>query len=533
MLLFILAYFIYIVYRSMECMHMLQQNLYNENNRYFKWIGNNLSKVFNLMDLAPILFFIFFYFVEDSDIMDFTYVSASICFIIGIYFEYKRVKLSQNKIPLKSTPRIKRLFVTSFILYTIPIVFLLSNVNPTTKVSLIILSTLLVFFIYFVIYCALIINTPIDSLENLYYLFKAKIKLGKYDNLIRIGITGSYGKTSSKNIINDILSYKYITRISPYNYNTKKGLMITVNNYLDKFDQVFIAEMGAYTRGEINDIAKFIRPKYGVLTTIGEAHLETFKTRENIQKAKFELIENLKEDGLAILNLDDPYQVSYKLKNKVNVKWIAIENDNADLSAFNIKINDKGMSFKVKYKDDIYDFRTMLLGKHNIYNILGGILLGLELDVNIDDIKHAVLNLKPVEHRLELKKIANFYQLDDCYNSNPVGANSALDVLKLMDGLKVCVTPGMIELGPKEYEENMKFGEHMANVCDYVILIGEERTKAIYKGLIDNGFDKNNIFILNNVTKSFEIVASIAREKKTYALYENDLPDIYTEKGTK
>lgn len=533
MLLFILAYYIYIVYRSMECMHMLQQNLYNENNRYFKWIGNNLSKVFNLMDLAPILFFVFFYFIEDRDIMDFTYVSASVCFLMGVYFEYKRIKDNQNKLPLKATPRIKRLFLTSFIVYSLPIIFLITSNNPTTKVSLIILSTLFVFFEYFVIYIALIINTPIDLLENLYYLLKARVKLSNYNNLIRIGITGSYGKTTSKNIINDILSYKYITRISPLNYNTKKGLMITVNNYLDKFDQVFIAEMGAYARGDIEECAKFVRPKYGILTTIGEAHLETFKTRENIQKTKFELIENLKEDGLAILNLDDPYQVSYKLKNKVQVKWIAIDNDNADLSAYNIKISDKGMTFKVKYKEDTYDFRTMLLGRHNIYNILGGILLGLELGVDIEDIKHAVLNLKPVEHRLELKKIANFYQLDDCYNSNPVGANSALDVLNLMDGLKVVVTPGMIELGPKEYEENMKFGEHMAKVADYVVLIGEERTKAIYKGLLDNGFNKDNIFILNNVAKSFEIVASIAREKKTYALYENDLPDIYTEKGTK
>ena len=223
------------------------------------------------------------------------------------------------------------------------------------------------------------------------------------------------------------------------NYNTLKGLMITVNNHLDKFDEVFIAEMGAYVKGEIKEICDFLKPKYGILTTIGDAHLETFKTKENIQKAKFELIENLDEDGLAILNCDDAYQIDYEIKNKVQKVWIGIENrEQADFYAENIEINNQGMSFDCVFDDHRIRLTTKLLGKHNVYNILSGVALAVNLGISIDEIKSSVSSLIPVPHRLELKKIGNFYQLDDAYNSNIRGAKMALDILKSFATCTIC-----------------------------------------------------------------------------------------------
>lgn len=305
--------------------------------------------------------------------------------------------------------------------------------------------------------------------------------------------------------------------------------MITINNYLDKFDEIFISEMGAYQKGDIKEICDLVKPKYAILTKIGECHLESFKSIENIQNTKFELIESLEENGLCILNLDDELQTSYKIKNNVRVKWISLDNKDADYYASDIKFNSHGMSFVCHYQDNSIKLNTKLLGKHNIYNILASIALSIEFGIGSEDIINSVASLKAVEHRLELKKLGNFYQLDDAYNSNPVGANNALEVLKMMDGDRVVVTPGMIELGKIEDEENYKFGYHMAECTDYVLLIGKNRTKNIYKGLIDNGFDKDNIFILNNVVDSFKFINSLVRDKKMYALYENDLPDIYTE----
>ena len=519
------------VYRSMEAMHMLQQNLYNENNRYLKWVRRNLKKAFCALDFMPIIFFVIVIFIKDDSALDISLIAGMFVYLFGIYNEYKRNKDNQNKLPLKVTGRIKRLFFTLIILYGIAIVFTIKMPTEIKTIYMLIILSLLLGFIYYVVFIASIIDTPFNKIEYLYYHSKAKRKLNSFSNLQVVGITGSYGKTSSKNILNEILSSKYITRATPKNYNTPYGLMMTINNYLDKFDEILIAEMGAYTNGRIKNLCDFVHPKYGILTIIGEAHLETFGSKENICKTKFELIESLPSDGVAILNMDDEYQVNYKLKNKVKVKWISIKNNKADVYATNIKCGSFGMSFDCHYNNgEKISLKTRLLGSHNIYNILGGVALALEMGIDIHDIKASVAALKPTEHRLELKKIRDFYMLDDAYNSNPIGASGALDVLSSMNGTKVVVTPGMVELGKLEKEKNYEFGSKIAKMCDYCLLIGEKRTKVIHKALVENGFNEDNIFVLNNVSDSFSIISALKEEgKDIYALYENDLPDIYEE----
>lgn len=530
MILFLLTYIIYIVYRSMEAMHMLQQNLYNENNRYLKWTTRNIPKVFCVFDLIPLLFFIFIYVSKDNSLLDIFYVSNMFIYLYCIYNEYTKNKDNQNKLPLKVTSRIKRLFATFILVVGFVLVLTIKENDYNLRLIYFMLLCFMEIIIYYLIFICNIIDTPLNGLEYLYFHNKAKRKLKERNDLTVIGITGSYGKTSSKNILNDILSSKYITRATPKNYNTPYGLMITINNYLDKFDNILIAEMGAYKEGRIKKLCDFVKPKYGILTIIGDAHLETFGSRENICKTKFELIESLPSDGVAILNKDDPYQVNYKLKNNVPIIWIGVENHDADVYATNIHYGSFGMSFTCNYQDKKINIKTRLLGKHNIYNILSGIALSLHLGVDTDDIKSSVLSLKPTEHRLELKKLNDIYMLDDAYNSNPIGAKSALETLSMMHGTKVVVTPGMVELGKIEKEKNFEFGEEIAKVADYCILIGEKKTKAIYDGLIKSDFDKDNIFILNKVKDSYGVVEALKEEgKDIFALYENDLPDIYEE----
>ena len=155
---------------------------------------------------------------------------------------------------------------------------------------------------YFFVYIVTVINKPVEKCVYYYYLTHAKVKLKNMNNLKVIGITGSYGKTSSKNILSDILNIKYNTLPTPRNLNTPYGLMVTINNHLDKFNDIFIAEMGTLKRGDIKKIVNIVNPKYGILTKIGVAHLETLGSQENIQKEKFTLIESLPKDGIAILN---------------------------------------------------------------------------------------------------------------------------------------------------------------------------------------------------------------------------------------
>jgi UDP-N-acetylmuramoyl-tripeptide--D-alanyl-D-alanine ligase len=311
--------------------------------------------------------------------------------------------------------------------------------------------------------------------------------------------------------------------------------MITVNNKLSKFDDIFIAEMGAYVKGEINGLCKLVNPKYGIITSIGTAHLETFGSEKNIISGKMELIEYLPSDGVGVLNKDDIKQKNYKIKNKKPCKilWIGIDNEDVDVHGSNIKCSYKGTTFDVKFKgmEKTYSFETRLLGRHNVYNILSSLALGYEFGISIKELQQAVKKVKPVEHRLELKKLGNFYQIDDAYNSNPVGAKSALDVLKMMDGIKVVVTPGMVELGDKEEELNREFGRQISDVADKVILIGENRTKPIKNGLKDMKFEEENIYILNDVRDAYILLDKFKDERDLYALFENDLPDTYTEIG--
>ena len=530
MILFLMFYIIYMIYRSMEAMHMFQQNLYNENNRYIKWIFRNIKRVFSIFDFIPLIFYAFIIVLDEQSITDFVLIASMFIYIYCIYVEYRKNKDNQNKLPLKITSRIKRLFVTIILLYGIEIFFTVKSQDSLSLAIMLICLTISLGLIYFVTYLASIIDAPFNKIEYYIFLSRAKKKLNSYDKLEVIGITGSYGKTTSKNILCEILSSKYITRATPKNYNTPYGLMMTINDYLDKFDELLIAEMGAYTKGRIKNLCDIVHPKYGILTIIGDAHLETFGSKENICDTKFELIESLPKDGVAVLNRDDPYQVKHVIENDVKIIWIGIDNTDADIYATNIKCGRMGMSFDCHYNGNKVTLRTRLLGSHNVYNILAGVALGLYMGIDIESIKASVLSLHATEHRLELKKIGNMYMLDDAYNSNPVGASGALDVLNLMNGTKVVVTPGMVELGKIEKEKNYEFGKKISEVADYVILIGEKKTKDIQKALEDANFNEDNIFILNRVVDAYNVINALKEDgKDIYALFENDLPDIYKE----
>lgn len=517
---------VYVYIKTTKSFQMLQQNWYNDGNRYLKWINKNLKKVFYNLDIFILLIGLFLVVKIDS--------IALMVIVIAFYTALSLKSLHNKetiKLKLNVTKRVKRLFVTELIIYVLPIILFSIYFNEKSLVIYYIAMGLLVYNNYYVTFAANLINKPIEKMLANKFKKKAIKKLNGMNNLSVVGITGSYGKTSSKNILNDILSVKYNSLPTPKNFNTPVGLIITINNYLDKFNDIFIAEMGAFKRGEIKELCDLVKPKYGILTKIGVAHLESFGSQENIQKGKFELIESLPYDGIGVLNGDDPLQVSYKLKNDVKTLWFGIENKNVDVRATNIKLNSDGTTFDCIFKNDKtkYKFETKLLGKANIYNILAGIALGKELGISINQLQIGVRKVKPVEHRLELKKMGIINIIDDAYNANPDGAKMALDVLGNMPGKRIVISSGMIELGEKSYELNQELGIYMKNKADIVILLGKEQTKPIYDGLIEQKFNKKDIHIFNNVSEAFDLVKKY-QEKDTYVLVQSDLPDIFNEK---
>ncbi len=522
-ILMLLMIYIYIVLKTKDNLQAFQQNYYNENNRYMKWIFKNLRKRINYLDIMLLIINSLNIVLENSYI-----VYLNIIYIISILILVQKRKNITIKLPLKYTFRVMRIIFMIFILNTIPILLFINNQNY----NLLFLNySILINLNSFVIYLSNIINIPVEKCIFHYYRNKAKKKLKNVTTEV-IGITGSYGKTSTKNILNTILNIKYSSITTPCSYNTLYGLMITINNKLNKFNDYFIAEMGAFKKGNIKKLCNLVEPKYGIITNIGKAHLKTFGSVDNIKKAKFELIESLPEDGLAILNKDDENQVNYKVKFKCKIIWISIDKP-SDVMASNIRINNSGMIFDVYFKEtnEKHTFTTKLLGYANIYNILSAIALGKYLGMTLKELDIGVKQIKPIEHRLELKSINNITVIDDAFNSNPIGSKMALDVLKLFEGLKVIITPGMIELGKEQDKLNRDFGLYISKCADIAVLVGQKQTKSIYEGLIDNNFKKKNIYIIDNFNESLKIMKDLKnKHKKINVLLENDLPDIYNEK---
>lgn len=516
---------LYIIIDTLKALHMLQQNWYNDGNRYLKWITNNKKRVFLWYDAIYVLFLGLNFFIDNNFLMVTIFI-----YYLGLTYLLNQVqKKEQLKKPLDFTKRIRRLCYTIFIIYLIPILSICLEYNHQYIGYYYFIIGSLIYFNYHIVYMANIINIPIEKGVYLYYKNKATKKLKAMDKLKVVGITGSYGKTSTKNVVNEILNEKYISFPTPKNFNTNYGLIRTINEYIDKYNDYFIAELGAFRKGDIKSRSRIVKPKYGILTKIGTAHLETFGSIENITKGKFELIESLPKDGIAILNKDDGYQINYQIKNTCKVLWFAIYNKTADVYADNIKYSHEGMSFDVHMNNKKYSFKTKLLGEANIYNILAGITLANELGLKAEEIERGISKIKAVEHRLELKSFGRIHYIDDAYNSNEIGSKMALDVLKLMPGKKVVITPGMIELGSKQYESNYNFGTFIADTADLTILVGTEQTKPIQDGLKFKNYNQDKLIILNDVKEAINIAQNYFKED-VYILLENDLPDIFNEK---
>jgi UDP-N-acetylmuramoyl-tripeptide--D-alanyl-D-alanine ligase len=356
-------------------------------------------------------------------------------------------------------------------------------------------------------------------------------KVRSFPELKIVGITGSYGKTSTKFITGTILASKYETLVTPSSYNTPMGLSKVINNDLDERYEVFVAEMGARKIGEIEEVAELCNPKIGILTSVGPAHLETFGNLENIAKTKYELIESLPADGIAIFNYDNEYTRKLADKTYKEKLTYGIDSDDADLYATDIKVTETGSSFMMADKfGNKVQCHTRLLGKHNILNLLAGACAGLAMGMSLVEIAKGIEKVQPVEHRLQLINSGNgVLVIDDAFNSNPHGARAALEVLdEFTTGSKIIVTPGMIELGEFGEEENRKFGEVIAGVCDTVILVGKNQTKPIQNGLKIANFDEENLYIVNSLSEATEIIGKIVRVGDV-VLFENDLPDTFAE----
>ncbi|MEE0775522.1 MAG: UDP-N-acetylmuramoyl-tripeptide--D-alanyl-D-alanine ligase, partial [Bacillota bacterium] len=436
------------------------------------------------------------------------------------------------------TMRARRLCAVALVIFASPTLLLIflvlasSSVGDFVKAIVLIALVIYAFCAPYVMMAANLILQPFEESKKAAFFKEAQTMLAENPNLIKVAITGSFGKTSVKHILNIIMEEKYHTLMPPGSYNTPMGITITVREHLKPVHQAFITEMGAKQKGDIKELCALVHPKYGLLTAIGEQHLETFGTFENIIDTKFELIDALPADGIAVLNFDDENIRANAQRMKGEVVSYGLDSVDLDYSAKDIRYHSRGTEFTVIAPNgEEEQIRTRLLGRHNVYNIVGAIAMAHHLGLTLRQAKKAIATLPPVEHRLELKVHANgLVVIDDAFNSNPVGAKAAMEVLGAMDGgKKFLITPGMVELGEKEAEENRKFGMAAAKACDYIALVGVKQTEPIKEGILSAGFPEDHLFIAEDLkaANAFVYGKTVAGD---IVLYENDLPDTYNEK---
>jgi len=498
----------------------LQQNLYNEDSKYLNWLFENKKITFFSLDFLALICLILAKYLTRQMVVPMILLSFSFYFLETCrILSFKKTGISNKKLILSK--KVKRLIVTLSIFYIVPLVLYLMNYENGTLALMI--EGLFTYFLYYLVLICKVLNTPIEKLIDHYNQEKAREKIKSMKNLEVIGITGSYGKSSTKQTVNTVLSEYASCQMTPKNLNTIHGLVTTINNYLDENEKYFIVEMGSYKSGEVSAICNLAKPKYAILTNIETINLESFESMEDAINAKFELVESLEEDGVAILNKDDYRQLEHVVENPCKKVWVSIEQE-ADYMATDIKYSKEGTSFMFHSKNpkESYKVETRLLGKHNVYHILSTMALAKEMGIPNEKIKHALLKLRPLENHLEIQNYGYMHQINNTHRSNPQGASNALEVLNLMSGTRVVVTTGMQTLGEKNNEFNNIFGSQVAKVADYVILIGEKSTKSVFKGLMESGFNQKKVYIVNRVSDAYTLLQEIKTKKEIYALFESD-----------
>ncbi len=327
---------------------------------------------------------------------------------------------------------------------------------------------------------------------------KAERKMKSIKDITAIGITGSYGKTSTKEFLFQILSDKFKVLKTKEHQNSEIAIAKCILNDLNPdYHQIFIVEMAAYNKGKIKQVCSMVKPKIGIITGVNEQHLSLFGSMDNLISAEggLELAKNLGSDGLIVMNLDNDL-IKSRIKNGIDIdKKFYSAKESADIWAENIKVEKDSVSFSAKTKQgETADFKANVYGKHNIQNILGAILVAKELGMSLAKISEAVKKIKPEQSGISLKKSkSGFDIIDSSYSSNPDGVIADLDYLNIWKGKKAIVMPCLIELGSASSQVHEKIGKKIAEVCDLAIITTKDKFYDIKKGAKDA-----NILLVEN-----------------------------------
>lgn len=349
-------------------------------------------------------------------------------------------------------------------------------------------------------------------------LKKAKRKMENFDNLTVIGITGSYGKTSTKEFLTTILSKKFNVLSTKEHQNSEIGIAKCILDNLTDKHEIFVVEMGAYKKGGISLLCDIVKPKIGVVTGVNEQHLATFGSMDNLISAEGgkELAESLPRNGLIVLNGDNKYCLNlYKrVRDRKRIYTLKKGKIDSDIWTEDIVLRKNSVSFIAMSRGkEMVHFNVNVSGKQNIQNILGAVLVAKELGMSLEEISKACENIKPEQAGIALKEgIHGINIIDSSYSSNPDGVMADLDYLGIFGGRKVIVMPCLIELGKKSAEVHGQIGKKIAEVCDMAIITTKDKFEDIKSGAIMGGMLPDKIKLSDNPKEIFHIITTFCKE---------------------
>jgi UDP-N-acetylmuramoyl-tripeptide--D-alanyl-D-alanine ligase len=440
---------------------------------------------------------------------------------------------ASGKITLKITQRARRIWVLSCGLFAVAAVLpitplLFPAMRPYAPVYwawllLLIQST------PFLPVAANRLLAPYERRVQQGFRAQAQALFAKVDPLV-IGITGSYGKTSTKTVLATFLETAGPTFWPPGSINTEMGIVREIRERLKPGHRFAIIEMGAYGIGSIRKLCTLTPPRAAIITCVGSMHLERFGSQEVIYQAKSELAQALPPDGVLVCNGDDPgaRRVAAQYP-KARTYLYGLNVDDTDLACrmSDITVSAAGSQFVIHWQGQAYPGTTPLLGKPMLSNLLASFTVACALGAHPAALIAAARNLRPAAHRLEVKQQGATLMIDDTYNSNPVGFAEALDILQQLPGTrKWLITPGMVELGEIQEAENRRLAGLAALICDQVVVVGDTNAKALLEGLRAGGASPERIrhFAHREQARAYLEETLTAGD---VILWENDLPDIY------
>lgn len=411
----------------------------------------------------------------------------------------KWIPLHKRRKELVWTPKI--LLITTVSLGIIAGTLLIYIRNPLLVFPVFLVS---LFFSGVWISMALFFISFIDLFSKELVITRAQRKMATLTNLTVIGVAGSYGKTTMKEALRQVISQKFKTVATPGNINTPVGIARIVLNDITPQTEVFIVEMGEYQRGDIKHICSITKPQIGVITGINEAHLERMGTLAMTVATIFELAENMHESGLLVLNGDS-----------------ALVRDN-------FKIYTRGQNIHIYSQKRPSLLKTQLLGEY-----AGALMDGVEavarrLGMTQEAVRIGAAGILPIEHRLQpIQGKHNMLIIDDSYNGNPDGVSEAVRVLaRYTDRRKVYITPGLVEMGERSATVHRQIGRELAPIADLVVLVKNSVTPYIKEGLVKAKFNKKNILEYASSEEVYSHMTDFARPNDVI-LFQNDWPDNY------